>query len=163
MIARVVALMLLTAPVANAQVVSPGLEHANSEMARQAQHDVQQRVEEFLKKLGSRDVAGVRALMAPKALVAIVRQKPDGTVANTYQTGDEFLAQLEKSVGQPTFEEPLSNVVVTVDSDRLAFLRADFVVLRDGKRVSSGVDQFTLLKETGGWKVAVIAYTSIPR
>jgi hypothetical protein len=44
----------------------------------------------------------------------------------------------------------------------LAYLRADFQVVRDGKAQSQGVDQFTLTREGGAWKIAVIAYTSMP-
>lgn len=162
MILRSSVLVLLLAAPAAAQVVSPGLEQANPEMTAPARREVQRRVEEFLKKLGSRDVAGVRALLAPKALIAIVRQQRDGTFTNTYQTGDEFMAQFEKNSSQPKFEEPLDDVVVTIDSDRLAYVRADFRVVRDGKTVSSGVDHFTLLKEADGWKISVVAYTSLP-
>ena len=32
-----------------------------------------------------------------------------------------------------TFREPLTNVSVTIDSDHLAYLRADFQTVRDGK------------------------------
>ncbi len=159
---RLVCLALLLAAPATAQTVSPGLEHANPEMREPAQREVRQRVEEFLRKLGSRDVAGVKALLAPKLLITVVRQQRDGTFANTYQTGDEFIAQFEKNAGQPKFEEPLTNVIVTIDSDRLAHVRADFTVVRDGKVVSSGVDHFTLLRENDGWKLAAIAYTSLP-
>lgn len=159
---RLLCLALLLAAPAAAQTVSPGLEHANPEMRMPAQREVRQRVEEFLKRLGSRDVAGVKALLAPKLVIAVARQQRDGTFANTYQTGDEFIAQFEKNAAQPKFEEPLTNVVVTIDSDRLAYVRADFTVVRDGKVVSSGVDHFTLLKEADGWKLAAIAYTSLP-
>ena len=153
--------LALAAPAA-AQTVSPGLEHANPEMTAPARREVQQRVEEFLTKLGKRDVAGVRDMLAPRVLVAVVRQQRDGSLTNSFQTRDEFLAQFEKNAGQPTFEEPLTNVVVTIDSERLAYLRADFTVVRDGKVQSSGVDHFTLLKEPDGWKIATIAYTSLP-
>ena len=43
----------------------------------------------------------------------------------------------------------------------LAFLRANFTVVRDGAVQSSGVDKFTLVREASGWKIAVVAYTSI--
>ena len=155
-------LVLALAASGAAQTVSPGLEHANPEMNAAAERQVRERIEEFLTKLGTRDVAGIRALLAPKILIAVVRQQRDGTFANSYQTGDEFLAQFEKNAGQPKFEEPITNVVVTIDSERLAHVRADFAVLRDGKVVSSGVDHFTLLKENDGWKIAVVAYTSLP-
>lgn len=161
MFARAFVIVLMLASPAAAQTVSPGLEHANPEMTAPARREIQQRVEEFLKKLGNRDVAGVRAMLAPKVLIAVVRQQGDGSFANTYQTGDEFIAQFEKSAGQPKFEEPITNAVVTIDSDRLAYVRADFTVVRDGKVMSSGVDHFTLLREPDGWKIASIAYTSL--
>jgi ketosteroid isomerase-like protein len=164
MIVRACWLIAVLASPAAAQTVSPGLELANPEMARTPTHrDVQRRVEEFLHKLGRRDVAGVRGLLAPRALVIVVRQQRDGSFTHTYQTNDEFMAAFEKNAGQPTFEEPLSNVIVTVDSDRLAFVRADFTMVRDRAVQVSGVDQFTLVKEPDGWKIAVLAYTSLPR
>jgi hypothetical protein len=101
-------------------------------------------------------------LLAPKGLIVAVRQQRDGSFANSYQTGDEFLAQFEKNAGQPAFEQPITNVLITVDSERLAYVRADVTVVRGGKVVSSGVDHFTLLKEQDGWKIASIAYTSLP-
>lgn len=153
--------LCLAAPVL-AQIVSPGLEHANPEMNRGPAREVQQRVEEFLLLLGKRDVAGVKRLLAPSALVAVVRQQRDGSVTNSYQTAAEFVAALEKNTGQPPFEEPLTNVTVTVESGRLAHLRADFTIVRDGTIVSSGVDHFTLIKEADGWKIAMLAYTSHP-
>ena len=145
-----------------AQIVSPGLEHANPEMTAPAQREVLMRVEEFLRKLGDRDVAGVRALLAPKALIAVARQRPDGSFANSYQTGEEFVMQLEKNAAQPKFEEPISNVAVTIESDRVAHVRAHFAIVREKRVVSSGVDHFTLLKEQDGWRIAAIAYTSLP-
>ena len=56
----------------------------------------------------------------------------------------------------------LSHVVVTIDSDHLALVRADFQIVRDGKPQSYGVDQFTLVREPSGWKFVVIAFTSMP-
>lgn len=128
-----------------------------------ARREVEARVVEFLGKLGGRDVEGVRAMLAPKVLVAVVRQQRDGSFVSSFQTGEEFMAQFEKSAGQPKFEEPIADVRVTIDSDRLAHVRADFTVVREGKVLSSGVDQFTLVKGPDGWKIAAIAYTSIPR
>jgi len=162
MFVRASAVALVLTSIAYAQTVSPGLEQANPEMTAGAKREVQQRVEEFLEKLGNRDVAGVRAMVAPKLVLAVVRQQPDGTFTNSFQSGEEFLAQFEKNAGQPRFKEPITNVMVTVDSGRLAYVRADFSVLRDGKVLSTGVDQFTLVRENDGWKIAAIAYTSLP-
>ena len=69
---------------------------------------------------------------------------------------------MRRNTSPVPFSEPLTNVAVTIDSDHLAHVRADFQVMRDGKTVSHGIDQFTLVREPSGWKFAVIAYTSIP-
>ena len=50
---------------------------------------------------------------------------------------------------------------MTIDSDQLAHVRADFQVMRDGKPQAYGVDQFTLVREPSGWKIAVVAYTNM--
>jgi len=122
---------------------------------------VQEAVERFLLHLGDREFDMVAAHLAPKALVIIARNR-DGQWSNSFQTGDEWVAALKKNPNPTTFREPITNVTVTIDSDRLAYLRADFQILRDGKAQSHGVDQFTLVREGGAWKLAVIAFTSLP-
>jgi ketosteroid isomerase-like protein len=153
-------LVIALAASAGAQTVSPGLEHANPEMRQAAEGEVRARLDEFLKKLDSRDIDGIRALFVPKALITVVRQQGDRTFSNNYQSRDEFAAQFEKSAGQPKFA--LANAVVTIESERLAHVRADYMVIRDGKRSSSGVDHFMLVKESDGWKIAGLAYTLHP-
>jgi hypothetical protein len=81
---------------------------------------------------------------------------------SSYQTAEEWIAALKRNPNPVTFREPITNVKVTIDSNQLAYVRADFQVMREGKAQSSGVDQFTLVREPGGWKIAVVAYTSIP-
>jgi imidazolonepropionase-like amidohydrolase len=117
-------------------------------------------VERFLLHLGDHDVNAVAADLAPKALVVIARER-DGQWTTSEQTGDEWIAAMRRSTAV-TFREPLTSVTVTIDSDHLAYVRADFQVVRDGRAQSSGVDQFTLVREPSGWKFAVIAYTSMP-
>jgi len=124
-------------------------------------------VERFLLDLGNHEFDKVAATLAPKAIVVIARQRPaagsaPAEWANSEQTGDEWIAALKGNANPVTFREPLTNVTVTIDSDHLAYVRADFQVVRDGKVVSHGVDQFTLVREPSGWKFTVIAYTSIP-
>jgi ketosteroid isomerase-like protein len=122
---------------------------------------IQDVVERFLLHLGDHQFDAVAADIAPKAIVIVTRQR-DGQWSNSYQTGEEWIGALKHNPNPATFREPISNVVVTVDSDRLAYLRADFQILRDGRAVSKGVDQFTLVREPSGWKLAVVAYTSMP-
>jgi hypothetical protein len=121
---------------------------------------VQEAVETFLLHLGDHEFDKVAGDLAPKAIVIITRER-DGQWSNTYQTGDEWLAAVRGNPNPVTFREPISNVKATLDSDQLAYLRADFQVVRDGKALSHGVDQFTLTRESGAWKIAVVAYTSM--
>ena len=147
---QILAVCLLFVAVATPAFAQPGDKKA-----------VQQAVESFLLNLGDHQFDKVAADLAPKAIVIIARER-DGAWSNSFQAGDEWIAALQKNPNPATFREPLTNVVVTIDSDRLAYLRADFQIMRDGKAVSHGVDQFTLVREPSGWKVAVVAFTSIP-
>jgi len=122
---------------------------------------VQEVVDAFLLHLGDHEWDKVAADLAPKSIVVVTRDR-NGEWSNSYQTGDEWLAALKRNPNPATFREPISNVVVTIDSDRLAYLRADFQVVRDGQAQSKGVDQFTLVRENGAWKIAAVAYTSLP-
>jgi hypothetical protein len=122
---------------------------------------VQEAVEAFLLHLGEGEFDKVAADLSAKALIVVVRQQ-NNDWNNTYQTGEAWVASLKGNANFAKFREPISNVKVTVDSGRLAYVRADFEVVRDGKSLSHGVDQFTLVREDGMWKLAVVAYTSLP-
>jgi len=133
--------------------------HAHAQSGGEAA--VRASVEGFLTRLGDHQFATLDADFTPKAIIVVARLR-NGEWANTYQTADEWLVSLKRNPNPITFREPLSNIVVTIDSDRIAHLRADFQVVRDGHVVSSGVDEFTLVREAGGWKIAMVAYTSLP-
>jgi len=122
---------------------------------------VQAAVEHFLDVLGSRRLDQLPALLAPKATMAVIRQR-DGQWTNSLQTADEWLGGLRSQANPPVFREPLTNVSVHVEDGRLAFLRADFTVVIDGKVRSHGVDYFTLVRDGEAWKILNGAYTSYP-
>ncbi len=129
--------------------------------------EVRSAVEAFLQHLGDHQFDTVAADVAPNALVVVTRQRPASasgaeTWQNTYQTREEWLAALTKNPNPVTFREPISNVHITIDNEHLAYLRADFQVVRDGQVLSHGVDQFTLVRDGDKWKIAVVAYTSVP-
>ena len=130
--------------------------------------DIKALVERFLLNLGDHQVDTVAADLAPKALVLITRERQSSTGSgqaewtSSAQTGDEWIAAMRSNSNPVIFREPIANVTVTIDSDHLAHVRADFRVMREGKAVSHGVDQFTLVREPSGWKFVLIAYTSIP-
>ena len=133
------------------------------------QRSVQEAVEGFLLHLGDGEFDKVAADLTPKSLVIVAREATaPGTSptserkwTNTFQTGEEWVAALRRNEHFVTFREPLTNVRVTIDSNALAYLRADFQVVREGKAVSHGVDQFTLVREDDQWKLAAVAYTSM--
>jgi hypothetical protein len=136
-------------------------EAARAFEASDARAEIQRAVESFLLHLGDHDWDKVAADLAPKAIVIVTRERT-GEWANSYQTGEEWLTALKRNPNPVAFREPIANVSVMVDSDHLAYVRADFQVMRDGQAQSKGVDQFTLTREGGGWKIAVVAYTSMP-
>jgi SnoaL-like domain len=141
--------ILLFAFVVNASAQTPG------------EKAVQAFVEDFLLRLGDRKLDTVDADIAPKAIIVITRYR-DNQWTNTYQTAEEWVAGLKRNTNASPFREPLTNVKVTIDSGQMAHLRGNFQILRDGKVQSKGVDQFTLVREPSGWKIAVLAITSLP-
>jgi len=122
---------------------------------------VQAFVEDFLLRLGDHQLETIAADLAPKAIVVITRRRDDQWM-NTYQTAEAWRAGLKRNTNASPFREPLTNVKVTIDSGQLAHVRGDFQILRDGKVQSKGADQFTLIRESSGWKIAVVAFTSLP-
>lgn len=122
---------------------------------------VRRAVEQFLDDLGNRRLDKLPALFAPKATMVVVRQR-EGQWITTHQTFDEWLAGLKAQTPGTIFREPLTNVTVQVESGYLAFLRADFTVVVEGKVRSHGVDYFTLVKDGGAWKILNGSYTSLP-
>ena len=66
-------------------------------------------------------------------IVVSVRRARTAEWINSEQTGDEWIAAMRRNTTPTIFREPLTNVTVTIDSDHLAHVRADFQVLRDGK------------------------------
>ena len=123
---------------------------------------VQTFVEDFLMRLGDHKFDTLDGDFAPKALIVVARQQPSGGWTTSYLTGEEWLAALKKNPNPMTFREPITNVKVTIDSQQLAHVRADFQVVHDGAVLFSGVDQFTLVRDGSRWKIAVVAYTTIP-
>ena len=145
---------IVTALIA-ASIVLPSTAQNGEEKA------IQTFVESFLLRLGDHKYDTLAADFAPKAVIAVTRQR-DNQWVNTFQTAEEWLEGLKKNPNPVTFREPITNVKITIDSNQLAHLRADFQVIRDGKPLSKGVDLFTLVRESSGWKIAMVAYTSMP-
>ena len=128
---------------------------------RDAERAVIDAVQAQLRYLGDRDIEALAETFTDTAIIVVSRRR-DGRFTNSVTRAENWLASMRANPDAQTFEERISNVHVTIDSGHLAHVRADFEILRGGTVVSSGIDQFTLVREPEGWKVAVIAYTSIP-
>ncbi len=126
-----------------------------------AEEEVRTTIEAFLKDLGSHNVDALPGYLAPGAVLIVARNR-NRSFNNSITSSKEWLEQMRTNANPDPFVDRLSNVEVTIDADQIAYLRADFEIVRNQKVVSSGVDVFTLIRSGNEWKIAAIAYTSIP-
>ena len=121
---------------------------------------VRETVDNLLKLLGTNDAAGLADYFTNDAILIVARQR-EGKWTNTVETTKRWLERMRSNRGASPFEERLSNVEVTIDNGELAYVRADFEIVRDGKVMTYGVDLFTLLRVGDAWKIAAISYTNL--
>ncbi len=128
----------------------------------EAEMEVHDTVTQFLELLGGFRFDVLGELMTDNANIITARWSRSGFV-NRVQSRDEWLVGLLEAPPRP-FREVLTNVEIEIASGELAMVRADFAIVRDTGVASRGVDFFTLIKtsEKGHWKLASIAFTSIP-
>jgi hypothetical protein len=118
-------------------------------------------VESLLKDLGNQKVDSLAGYFTSNAVLIVARER-DGVFTNSVETAKRWSERMRVNPAPDTFEERLSNIEITIDSGQLAYLRADFEIIREGTAVTKGVDVFTLLRDGEDWKVAAIAYTNVP-
>lgn len=118
-------------------------------------------VEKLLDRLGRQRHYAMAPLFTDNAIIITARERSMGYETRVERVSS-WLSRMSASSNPQPFVEKISNTEVTIDSGHLATLRADFEILRDGQRVSSGIDIFTLVRKGNEWKVASIAFTSIP-
>jgi hypothetical protein len=118
-------------------------------------------VESLLKDLGNQKVDSLAGYFTSNAVLIVARER-DGVFTNGVETAERWIERMRENPAPDTFEERLANITITIDGGQLAYLRADFEIIRDGKAVTKGVDVFTLLRDGENWKVAVISYTNVP-
>ncbi len=123
--------------------------------------DIQATVESLLKDLGNLKVDSLVDYFTSDAILVVARER-QGVFNNSVETAENWLERMRNDPNPSRFEERISNVEITIDSGQLAYLRANFDIVREGKVVAKGVDVFTLLRDGKGWKVAAIAYTNVP-
>lgn len=138
--------------------ISTGASVATAESSDEEQ--VRSAVDVLLERLGGQRLFAMANLFTKNAIIVTAR-KHGGGYETRVETATEWLTRMQGNPSPQPFEEVLSNIEVTIDGG-LAYLRADFKIIRNAKEVSSGVDVFTLVRKLDEWKVASIAYTSIP-
>jgi hypothetical protein len=123
--------------------------------------EVHETVVHFLELLGELRFYALGQYMTEDANVITARWSKSGYV-NRVQSGQEWLAGMMEGPGPQPFREELTNVEIEVASGELAQVRAEFEIVRDTGVASFGVDFFTLVRQDDQWKLASIAFTSIP-
>lgn len=114
-------------------------------------------VEALFAALTARDGAAIRARALPNATTVASVERPDGTRTIRQLALADFAAGLKP--GPERFEERfVGTPAVEIDGD-MAMVWGTYVFLIDGKLSHCGVDHVSLLRESGAWKIAHIAWT----
>lgn len=104
--------------------------------------------------IAAHDAAAMRTCMLPDARIYYVRDEEPPASTEVVDAATHIAGikgdLLERFVGSPR---------VTVHG-RIAQVWGGYEFLRDGKRSHCGVDSFSLLKTSEGWKIAAIVYTA---
>jgi len=118
-------------------------------------------VERFLTAAGNYDVDSMPEMFSDKANIggASFRNGQWNTITMTFV---DFL-ELLKSESNPTkYTEPVSKFTIHIDEGMLAFVKADAILIKNGKPPRNNFDYFTLIKENGNWKILNGSYVSVP-
>ena len=145
--------------IASSGLAQPSSSH-QERIVIEAEMEVHDAVTQFLDLLGGLRFDVLGELMTDNANVITVRSTRSGFV-NRVQSREEWLAGLMEAPPRP-FREVLTNVEIDIVSGELATVKADFAIVRDTGVASRGVDWFTLIRHQDRWKLASIAFTSIP-
>ena len=118
-------------------------------------------IERFLTVIGNYELESLPQLFCENANIGGASFR-DGEWKTFNMTFTAFLEQLKSRENPVKYNEPVSKYTIHIDGGRLAFVKADAVLIRNGKPQSNNFDYFTLLKENGEWKILNGSYVSIP-
>lgn len=123
--------------------------------------EVRQVVERFLVALGERRLEEVPAMFAPAASIGSSRLR-DGKWAGSTAAFEQWFEAIRSGPPFEPFEEPVSEWSVRVEHGRMAHVRADAMIVRNGEVRSRNIDYFTLVKLDGEWKILSASYVATP-
>lgn len=122
--------------------------------------DVKAVIEAFLVALGSNDVEALPDFFLPNANMGSIRVKDGDTSIYTNSVAQWLEGRAEKE--NKLFEEPIQEFTVNITEGRLAFARANTILLYNGEASHIAHDFFILMKEDGQWKILSGSYTNLP-
>ena len=115
-------------------------------------------VNEFFRAMTARDTAATNRVQFADGVSFVVRAQGD-TFAISRRGNEGWIRQL--ATMRDTFVERMWEPVVQVHGP-IATLWAPYDIHRNRQFVHCGVDAFTLIRTTAGWKIATVVYTAEP-
>ena len=127
----------------------------------QAEAEVKQVIEKFLTAAGNYDADAAAELFAEQANISGASLR-DGNWGGYTVNIQEFIKNIRYATNPKKYTEPVNHWTIHVDGRRLAFVRADATLYRDGQVQRHNIDYFTLIKTGEQWKILNGSYVSLP-
>ena len=112
-------------------------------------------VQKFFDTMAARDVEGARSVFVPEARTFSAREQ-NGQLTPRAASVDDYLANLAK--GKLVFHERMWDPEVRIRGP-IATVWTPYDFWVDGKFSHCGIDAFTLVKTSEGWKISSGAWT----
>ena len=123
--------------------------------------EIRQLIERFLVALSERRLGEVPVMFARSANIGTSRLR-DGSWAGSTTTFEQWLESIRSAPPFEPYDEPVSEWSIRVEHGRMAHVRADATIVRNGEVRSRNIDYFTLLKIDGQWKILSASYVATP-
>jgi len=118
-------------------------------------------VEQFLTAAGNYDYDAMVPLFSENANIGGVSFK-NGKWKTYTLTLDEFIELLKSESDPIKYTEPVSKYTIHISEGKLAFVKADAILFKNGKAYTNNYDYFTLINENGDWKIVNGSYVAVP-
>ena len=115
-------------------------------------------VNEFFRAMTARDTAATRRVQLADGISYAVRQRGDSLVVSR-GTNEGYVQQL--AAMRDTYVERMWEPTVLVHGP-IAVVWAPYDIHRNRQFVHCGVDAFTLIRTSAGWRIATVTYTAEP-
>lgn len=126
--------------------------------AQAAKDSVIATVNEFFRAMTARDTAAARRVMTSDGIFYAVRARGDSTVIN--RSTNESFAQTIGTTRDSYLERMWDPTVLIHGPIATVWTPYDFH--RNGQFSHCGIDAFSLVRSSAGWKIATITYTVEP-